>query len=417
MKELSAQDPFAPEVLACPHEYNQQLREQAPVYHCPKTGIYFVSNYDLVMDIAKNDSVFSSKFANLMTSFNDKEPTDEEKKQREELNAIRRKGFPRIDTMLTQDLPEQRRYRSLCQKPFSVKNVAKLRPYLTELSNELIDQFIDDRECDWMKSFCVPIAVKVIAKILGVPFKDMDLFKKWSDANVHAFAAGQTHTELMHSSQLVVDFQHYFAQKIEDRQRQPTDDVLSEIVNSTADGERPMNVPECLSVIAQLLVAGNETTTATFAEGMSLLINNPDQLEKVQKNRKLIPNMVEEMLRLATPSAQMWRIVTQDTNIGGVDIPKGSTIMIKWISANRDEQFYPDGHRFDVERHNSRRHLAFGQGIHHCPGAPLARLELEVGWEVILDRMTNFSTDTELEFHPSLLLHAPVGIHIKFNKT
>jgi cytochrome P450 len=221
----------------------------------------------------------------------------------------------------------------------------------------------------------------------------------------------------MHSSQLVVDFQHYFAQKIEDRQRQPTDDVLSEIVNSTADGERPMNIPECLSVIAQLLVAGNETTTATFAEGMSLLINNPDQLKKVQKNRKLIPNMVEEMLRLATPSAQMWRIVTQDTNIGGVDIPKGSTVMIKWISANRDEQFYPDGHRFDVERHNSRRHLAFGQGIHHCPGAPLARLELEIGWEVILDRMTNFSTDTELEFHPSLLLHAPVGIHIKFNKT
>jgi len=128
MKELSAQDPFAPEVLACPHQYNQQLREQAPVYHCPKTGIYFVSNYDLVMDIAKNDSVFSSKFSNLMTSFNDKEPTDEEKKQREELNAIRRKGFPRIDTMLTQDLPEQRRYRSLCQKPFSVKMLPNSDP-------------------------------------------------------------------------------------------------------------------------------------------------------------------------------------------------------------------------------------------------------------------------------------------------
>ena len=416
MVELSTQDPFDPAILTCPHQYNQQLREQAPVYHCPKTGIYFISNYELVMEVAKNDKVFSSKFSNLMTTFKDTAQSDEEKRQAQELLAVRRQGFPRIDTMLTQDLPEQRRYRALCQKPFSVKSVAKLKPYLTDLSHQLIDEFIDDGECNWMESFCIPLPVNMIAKILGVPIQDMDLFKEWSDANVYQFAAGQSHEELLRSSQLVVDFQHYFAKKIEDRQHQPTDDVLSDIVNSTADGQRAMNVAECISVISQILVAGNETTTATFAEGMSLLINHPDQLKKVQQNPELIPNMVEEMLRLTTPSAQMWRIVTQDTNIGGIDIPAESTVMIKWISANRDEAYYPDGDHFDVERHNSKRHLAFGQGIHHCPGAPLARQELEVGWQVILGRMTNFSTETELEFHPSLLLHAPVGIDIKFDR-
>lgn len=416
MVELSKQDPFEPAILACPHQYNQQLREQAPVYHCPKTGIYFISNYELVTEVAKNHKVFSSKFSNLMTTFKDKELSDEEKRQQQALFAVRRQGFPRIDTMLTQDLPEQRRYRALCQKPFSVKSVAKLIPYLKDLSNELIDEFINDGECNWMDSFCIPLPVNMIAKVLGVPIQDMDLFKQWSDANVYQFSAGQTHEELLRSSQLVVDFQHYFAKKIEDRQRQPTDDVLSDIVNSTADEEKPMNVAECISVISQILVAGNETTTATFAEGMSMLINHPDQLVKVQQNPELIPNMVEEMLRLTTPSAQMWRIVTENTHVGGVDIPAGATVMIKWISANRDDAYYPDGDRFDVERHNSKRHLAFGQGIHHCPGAPLARQELEVGWRVILSRMTNFSTETELEFHPSLLLHAPVGINIKFDR-
>ncbi len=414
MTDLSAINPFAPAILACPHPFNRQLREQAPVYHCPKTGIYFVSSYDLVMDIAKNNKVFSSKFSSMMRSFERDRKKD--KNPDEELLAIQRQGFPRIDTMLTQDPPEQRRYRALCQKPFSVRNVAKLKPYLTALSNELIDSFIDAGMCNWMETFCVPLPVNMIAKILGVPLLDMDLFKAWSDANVYQFAAGQTREELLRSAQLVVDFQHYFAAKIEDRQRQPTDDVLSDIVNSSADGEQPMNVAECISVISQLLVAGNETTTATFAEGMHLLINNPEQLAKVQNNPALIPNMVEEMLRLSTPSAQMWRLVKKDTNVGGVDIPAGSTVMIKWISANRDDDHYPDSDRFDVERPNSRKHLAFGQGVHHCPGAPLARQELEIGWQVILQRMCNFRSETDLTFHPSLLLHAPVEMEIEFDK-
>ena len=407
MAKLTKTNPFDPSVLMGPHTYNRYLREEAPVYHCQKTGIYFVSTYDLVMEVAKNEKVYSSKFSTMMKG---------DQARDEELLAIQSRGFPRIDTMLTQDPPEQRRYRSLCQKPFSVSSVKKLRPYLKFLANDLIDGFIDEGKCNWMDDFCVPFAVNMIARILGVPLKDMDLFKAWSDANVYQFAAGQTRAELLRSAQLVVDFQHYFAEKIEDRQRQATDDVLSDIVNSGIDGEEPMNVAECISVIAQLLVAGNETTTAVFAEGMYLLIKNPDQLAMVQEDATLIPNMVEEMLRFCTPSAQMWRIVKTDTELGGTVIPAGATVMVKWISANRDEAFYPDGDRFDVKRENSKKHLAFGQGVHHCLGAPLARQELEVGWQLVLERMTHFKTSTELKFHPSMLLHAPVGIEIEFDK-
>ena len=337
----------------------------------------------------------------------------------EELHNIRKQGFPSVETMLTQDPPEQRRYRSLCQKPFSASSVARLEPYIAGLANELIDNFIDDGKCNWMNAFAVPMPVRMIAYILGVPIDDLDLFKEWSDASVYQFAAGQERQELLRTAQLVVDFQHYFAKKIEERKVTPTDDVLSDIVNSSADGQKPMDVPECLSVISQLLVAGNETTTSTFAEGMHLLATHPEQLAKVQNDPSLVSNMVEEMLRLSTPTTQMWRIAKEDTVLGGVEIPAGSTLMIKFGSANRDELVFDQSANFDVTRDNLKSQIAFGQGVHHCLGAPLARQELIVSWRVILERMTNFTLpdgEEELKFLPSLLLHGPVDLNIEFEK-
>ena len=403
--------PFDPEALACPYKFNQQLRAEAPVYHCPHTGVYFVSTHDLVVEVAKNEKLFSNKFALMQSS--DRQDRDEE------LHNIRKQGFPSVETMLTQDPPEQRRYRSLCQKPFSASSVARLEPYIAGLANELIDNFIDDGKCNWMNAFAVPMPVRMIAYILGVPIDDLDLFKEWSDASVYQFAAGQERQELLRTAQLVVDFQHYFAKKIEERKVTPTEDVLSDIVNSSADGQKPMDVPECLSVISQLLVAGNETTTSTFAEGMHLLATHPEQLAKVQNAPSLVPNMVEEMLRLSTPTTQMWRIAKEDTVLGGVEIPAGSTLMIKFGSANRDELVFDQSANFDVTRDNLKSQIAFGQGVHHCLGAPLARQELIVSWRVILERMTNFTLpagEEELKFLPSLLLHGPVDLNIEFEK-
>ena len=410
-KSLAETNPLDPEILACPYAFNQQLREEAPVYHCPQTGVYFISNYDLVVEVTKNEKLFSNEFSMIQAG---------DTKQRDpEMEAIMKKGFRSVNTMLTADPPRQRRYRSLCQKPFSASNVAKLQPYIESLAHELIDDVIDQGKCDWMEAFAVPMPVRMIAYILGVPVSDMDLFKEWSDANVYSFSAGQTREGALNAARLVVDFQHYFAEKIEARKSCPTDDVLSDIVNSSADGETPMNIEECLSVISQLLVAGNETTTSTFAEGMHLLASHPEELKKVQDDPSLVPTMVEEMLRLSTPTAQMWRIAKEDCEVGGVAIPKGATMMVKFHSANRDETVFPDPDAFKVDRPNLKSQIAFGQGVHHCLGAPLARQELMVGFKVILERMTNFGLpegQEELEFLPSLLLHPPAKLSITFDK-
>ena len=403
-------NPLTPEILACPHAFNQQLREQAPVYHCPVTGIYFVSDYDNVVAIAKNETLFSNEFAQFQAGI--------EQEEDPELDAILKKGYRRVETMLKLDPPVQRRYRSLCQKPFSVNHVAKLQPYIQNLANELIDDLINEGQCDWMTAFAVPMPVRMIAFILGVPLTDLDLFKQWSDASVYRFSAGKTREGALHAAQLTVDFQHYFADKIKARQIEPTDDVLSDIVNASVDGQHPMNLEECLSVISQLLVAGNETTTSTFAEGMHLLATHPEQVQLVQKDPSLIPNMVEEMLRLSTPTAQMWRICKADTEVHGVRIPAGAAMMIKFASANRDASQFPDPERFDVTRKNLKTQIAFGQGVHHCLGAPLARQELITGFQVVLQRLTHFRLPEgagPLEFLPSTLLHPPKPFTVLFD--
>ena len=410
-QSLSEVNPLDPEILACPYAFNQRLREEAPVYHCPVTGVYFVSDYNNVVDVAKNEKRFSNEFS--MIQAGSTPPRDPE------MEAILKKGYRRVDTMLTADPPRQRRYRSLCQKPFSASSVAKLQPYIETLAHELVDEIIDRGQCNWMEAFAVPMPVRMIAYILGVPLTDMALFKEWSDANVYSFSAGQTREGALRAAELVVDFQHYFAEKIESRKKTPTDDVLSDIVNASADGEHPMNTEECLSVISQLLVAGNETTTSTFAEGMHLLATHPEQVALVQKDPSLIPNMVEEMLRLSTPTAQMWRICREDTEVSGVNIPEGATMMIKFGSANRDAQQFPEPDAFDVTRDNLKTQIAFGQGVHHCLGAPLARQELIVGFRVILHRMTGFRVpkgQETLEFMPSLLLHPPTDLNIEFDR-
>ena len=172
-----------------------------------------------------------------------------------------------------------------------------------------------------------------------------------------------------------------------------------------------------LSIIQQLLVAGNETTTHTISEGVLLLARNPDQLEKMQNNPDLIPDLVEEVLRLTTPTANMWRVAVKDTRINDVEVPAGTMVQIRFSSANRDEDVYADPDRFDVERTNLKSNIAFGHGVHMCVGANLARKELEVAFRVILERLDNLRViclDEELVYPPNVLLRGLARLPIRF---
>jgi cytochrome P450 len=220
-----------------------------------------------------------------------------------------------------------------------------------------------------------------------------------------------------------VEMQHYMAERVRERQANPKDDLLSDLVLARFDtGERAgegLTMEEMQSVIAQLLVAGNETTTNLIAMGVYHLVENPDQMAKVRANRDLIPNLVEEALRLEAPVQMLPRRTTTDVSIDGVDIPKGSLCMAMYGSANRDERKYPNPDAFDVERENARTHMAFGQGPHFCPGAALARSEARIAFELLLSRLDNIAfapgvdpIDREL----SMTLRGLTALHLTFTK-
>jgi len=263
------------------------------------------------------------------------------------------------------------------------------------------------KEVDFVIEFAEPVPLIVIAEQLGVSLDDYELFKTWSDAFVAQLSGMADRNQQLESARLIVQFQKYFASRLEDRKAHPQDDIISDIVHAEIEDELPLDTPEMLSILQQLLVAGNETTTSSIAEGVLLMIQYPQQFAKLKANPDLVDNLVEEVLRLSTPTANMWRVATKDTEIQGVPVPTGSMVMIKFSSANRDQGVYPEPHTFDVERNNAKTQIAFGYGVHMCVGASLARKEMNVAFRCLLERINQFELIDEnaaLNYPPNVLL-------------
>jgi cytochrome P450 len=305
----------------------------------------------------------------------------------------------------------------MVNQAFTARRVATLEPYIEKLCHELIDGFVDAGRCEFVVDFAERVPLTVIADQLGVPLSDYELFKSWSDAFVAQLSQMASPDEALEAAQLILDYQSYFAEKIEERRANPQDDIISDIVHAQFENERPLDVPEMLSIIQQLLVAGNETTTHSIAEGILLLAQHPDQHALLKEDPSLVPNFVEEVLRLATPTANMWRVATKDTDINGVPVKERSMVQIRYSSANRDEAQFEAPQEFDVTRENARSNIAFGHGVHMCIGANLARKEMDAAFRVLLERLDNFELDcdeSELVYPPNVLLRGLAKLPIRF---
>jgi cytochrome P450 len=407
-KALSGYDFFDPEVIESPFDFYKAARQEAPVYQLPDTNIFFVSRYEDVKAALKRTDVFSNDFAEEL-NVPVKNPLAE---------AIYAEGWAPIDTLLTLDPPRHRVYRSLLNKVFSNKRVEGLTGYMEEIVNELIDDWVDEGEVDLLNRFCVPFPIFVIADQLGVPREDIALFRHWSDcfgSRLSRFADEEKEVE---DARAIVDFQHYFVAKIEELRKNPQDNIISDLAQARIDDDRLLTTEELLSIIQQLLVAGNETSRATIAAGVLYFIENPEQFEKLEADPSLIPNAVEEILRLSTPSCGLWRVVKEDTELAGVAIPQGSMLMVRFASANRDEREFDSPERMDICRHNAGDNLAFGQGVHFCVGVQLAKKELKVAFEHLLRRTTNWqlTEGNTLTHWPNLILRGLNDLHISFDK-
>ena len=402
-------DYLSAEVIEEPFTANAIARREAPVYLLPGTAIYMVSTYDLIAEACADHVAFSNDFGGLLEGSARKD---------EEISAVITQGWPQVKTLLTADPPAHTRFRKLVNLAFSPLRVNKIEAHIESIVDGLIDRFIGTGRCEFVAEFAVPLPVTVIADQLGVPRTDVAQLKDWSDAVADRLGGMLTREQQLVCAHKIVALQHYMKARLDERRDNPRDDILSDLVNARLADERPLDTAELLNVVQQFLVAGNETTTNTLTAGVLYLIQNPAELAKILANPAVIKTMIEEVLRLASPTNSMWRVVKRDTTLGGVDIPKGSMLLLRFGSGNRDSARFTDPDRFDVTRVNAHMHLAFGRGVHSCVGAMLSRKEMQVAFRRLVLRLDNLrlAPGNNLKHHNNLLLRGLQRLDIEFDQ-
>jgi cytochrome P450 len=391
------------------------MREEAPVHPVPGLGVHLVTKHDLVMQVLRDPQTYSSMFGGAGMPLSSAD--------REKFAEVMAAGYPRVPTMLTADQPDHTRYRRLVARAFHPKVIAEMEPIIRQITVELIESWIDKGRIEFVKEFGVPLPVRVIAKALNVPDDRLADFKRWSDDSIAGIGTNITLEQRLQAEYGVNEFQHYFAEQIELRRTNPQDDILTNLLNASIDDDDPevtdkrqLDMPEMLSIIQQLLVAGNETTTKSLTEMVRLLAENPEEWAALKADPSRAEKVFEETLRLSTPTQGMWRILTKDAELGGVQLTKGQRIIIVFASANRDEALYDNPDDFIPMRDHLRDNLAFGKGIHFCLGANLSRLEGKVAAEELSKRIDTItlSESNKYQYFPSFMLRGLTDLDIEF---
>jgi cytochrome P450 len=395
-------NPFDPRLRTNPYEVYRELREEAPVFRSPMLQLWILTRYDDVLDALKDHRRFSS------------ERTRATNPLVQQLESYRLSSGPlgTTPTILSIDPPDHTRMRGLVNKAFTPRQVERVRPHMQEIADELLEALPEPGRMDVVADFAVPFPIIVIAEMLGVPATDRERFKAWS-TDIAATLSGpflpqDVLDRAVSSSNELAD---YFRGQIAQRRAEPRDDLLSALCAVEEQGDL-LSEDEMIATCILLLIAGNETTTNLIGSGMYTLLQNPDERRRLQADLSLMPGAVEEMLRYE-PSGQMTsRVVAEPLELRGQRMEPGQVVLVSLAAANRDPAVFPDPHRFDITR-SPNRHLAFGQGIHYCLGAPLAVVEARIAFQSLLRRMPDPQAAFEApDWGPSFVLRGPKSLQV-----
>jgi cytochrome P450 len=295
------------------------------------------------------------------------------------------------NSMISVDEPDHRRLRGLVSKAFTPKYIASLRPGIQQIADELLNNVEDQGSMDLVNDFGYPLPINVISDMLGVPRENREHIREWSRTMIGG--DGSRREERRGN---MWAFSNYIAQLVAQKRKHPQNDLISQLIQQEEEGDH-LSEPELLSMVGLLIFAGHETTSNLISIGTLMLLDHPDQLEKLKADLSLVPSAVEELLRYNGPVLiPAPRFAAEDVELGGQRIGKGDLVLTVLASANRDESQFTQPDELDIAR-SLNRHLAFGQGIHVCLGAPLARLEADIAFTTLLRRMPNLRLNVPRE--------------------
>lgn len=362
--------PLSPRVYRNPYPTYAKLRAHDPVHWNILSQSWVFSRYRDIETILRDHLRFSN----------------DARHRRDSRPFQSSAAYPRGPSMLFLDPPDHTRLRALVQQAFTPRAIEALAPRIRQIAEHLLDQIADPAAFEVMEALARPLPMIVMAELLGVPMDGRARFQMWSRQRARVLEPTITPREQQEAVWAANALDDFFLDLIEQRRAEPRDDLLSALVAAEAAGDR-LTRDELLVMLRLLLVAGNETTTNLIGNGLLALVRHPDQLQLLRSDPGLMATAVEELLRYDAPVQVDGRTALADLEVGHRLIRKGQGIVLLIGSANRDPEVFSHPDRLDITRHETSP-LAFGRGIHHCLGAPLARLEARIVFEVLLERLT-----------------------------
>lgn len=374
-----------------PHEFFRMLRDEQPVYwhepteHSPAgEGFWVVSRYDDTVKVMRDPDTFSSDKVPPRTGGGTG------------LNDESHAGY----AINASDDPQHKRLRGLVSQGFTPKHIAELEADLRQRAKGILDTISNPDSFEFMREVARELPLQAICSILGVPEDDRLELADWIDQGL------ETPSEGVISREHLLMVQNYGQKLIEEKRKNPANDMLSDIVRARMDDveEKQLNPLELINFFMLLFPAGAETTRSAIGGGLLALMQNPEQMRKLRDNPDLMPLAVEEIVRWTTPSIYKRRTATRDTELAGEKIKAGDKVSFWEMSANRDERAFNAPFTFDISR-DPNPHVGFGTGIHICLGMPLARMELKIMFEELLDRFSDFELLAPPKWMPNNRLH------------
>jgi len=376
LEQMSLLDPHT---QSDPFPMYEVIQASPGIYRMPETGFFIVTRYADLRAVLMDAETFSND-------------VDRASLQGPELSAshsayMTERGWPHIQTLQRTDAPIHSRYRKLVDRVFTVARVREMTPRIEATAHRLIDAFEDKGECDFVAEFAMLLPGMILAEEMGLPPSEVATFKKWADAMLAPASYKMTAEELRRVADIELEAQHHLASVFEARRREPTGDLISGLIHAHGETEEPLSMAELQSVMSQLIGGGFESTMTALGHALLQLIRHPDEMAALRADPKRIRGVVEESIRMESPTQGLRRRATRDVEVNGTLIPKDSVVVVRYGAANRDPDKFACPHQFDPTRSNVGQHLAFGAGAHFCVGAVLARQEIQTGILAMLDRL------------------------------